>query len=841
MPRVLTLAAQAAEVIRAEIQRARGNEVCFIANVSSEGLVDSPRVVARGNSRAVLAALAEAPAGSLAIHNHPSGLLDPSEPDLRIAADLYGQGVGFAITDNEVRELYVVVEPPLRRESKPLIEDDIVELLAPGGPMQRWHGAYEDRPSQRDLARSVAVAYNEGGIVLAEAGTGTGKSVAYLIPAIRWAVQNGERTVISTNTINLQEQLVRKDLPLLARVLGDNFRFALVKGRHNYVSIRRARLAAQVQGALFDDPQRRAMAAVLEWLETTTEGSLQDLPFTPPPEVWEEVLSDSDVCLRAKCPHFEQCFYQKSRRQASQADILVANHHLLFSDLSVRKTQENYTAPLVLPPYRRVVLDEAHNLEDAATEHLGVSVSRRGLFRLLGRLERRGKGLLHAFESKLQGARADLLQAEALRQVGDELKPLVERARDRSHDFFVQIDQVLINAEDGVLRLTETFNASDVWTSGLDTQHENVLVLLETLIKGVERLRETVLVDRQWTELLHEQLVELNGVRNRLLEAAEALRVVFVPTDDSVLVRWLERRSQPGGEANVFIRAAPVDLAEVMRDVLFDRVDSAVLTSATLATRDGFGFFRRRLGLSAGLRVREEVHASPFEYESQAMIAVPNDLPTPGPGESGFDRATADVVSDVTAITGGGVFVLFTSYRALRTVASELRRRGLHNRWPLFVQGEAARTRLLDSFAASGCGVLLGVNSFWEGVDVPGDPLRGIVIAKLPFKVPTEPLTAARIEAIERDGGNSFVDFVLPHAALRLKQGFGRLIRTRTDRGAVVLLDRRVLERGYGRFFLESLPPAPVKTGPWQELRLQLVQFYRAGSAVGLAGAGSPA
>ena len=826
MQRLLHLTVEASEFIAAEIKRARGNEVCFHAVVADDGAIHTPRVVARGNARAVLALLRDAPPG-IAIHNHPSGVLEPSEADFRVAHDLYEQGQGFGITNNEADELYVVVEPPQQRERVLLNEDGVDAVLAPGGAMEQWHGAYEDRPSQRDMTRSVARAYNEGGVVLAEAGTGTGKSVAYLIPAIKWAVENKERTVVSTNTINLQEQLVRKDLPLLKRVLGGEFKFALVKGRHNYISIRRARLAAQTQQVLFDDPQQRAMTGILQWLDTTTDGSLQELPFSPPAEVWEEVQSDGDVCLRAKCPHFEQCYYQKARREAAAAEILVANHHLLFSDLGVRKIQENYTATVVLPAYRRIVLDEAHNIEDAATEHLGASISRRGLFRLLGRLERRGRGLLPAIESKLRTAEPDLLQEEALRQIGDELKPLLERLREYSAELFVWLDQMLVNAEDGVMRLTEDFKASPAWTNGLDTLHHNVSLQLDLLLKGIDRLREHVLVDRKWTEFLQEQLIELNGILNRLAGAADALNVTFAVDDDGSLVRWLERRSNPGGDANVTLRAAPVDLSEVMRDALFDRVETAVLTSATLATRAGFGFIRQRLGIGSGLRVREEVHPSPFDYETQAMVAVPTDLPIPHAGENPqFDRATAQVVADLTAASDGGVFVLFTSYRSLRVVATELRRRGLHQRWPLYVQGEGTRTTLLDNFVKSGNGVLLGVTSFWEGVDVPGDPLRGIIIAKLPFKVPTEPLTAARIEAIEKDGGSSFAQYVLPHAALRLKQGFGRLIRTRNDRGSVVLLDRRVLEKSYGKYFLDSLPPAPLHTGSWSDLRFELASFY---------------
>ncbi|MGH7506825.1 MAG: ATP-dependent DNA helicase, partial [Longimicrobiales bacterium] len=270
-----------------------------------------------------------------------------------------------------------------------------------------------------------------------------------------------------------------------------------------------------------------------------------------------------------------------------------------------------------------------------------------------------------------------------------------------------------------------------------------------------------------------------------------------------------------------------IDLAPALRDALFDRVDTAVLTSATLATRNGFGFVRDRLGLGAGLRVQEGLYASPFDFATQTLLAVPNDVPVPhGEHSSRFDDAIGRVIEDMARASDGGLFALFTSYRSLRAVAALLRRRGTATRWPLFVQGEAARSKLLGDFTGSGRGILLGVASFWEGVDVPGEPLRGLLLTKLPFKVPGEPLTAARLEAIENDGGNSFRDYMLPHAALRLKQGFGRLIRTRADRGGIVLLDRRVLEKSYGRYFLGSLPPAPLRTGPWAELAAELRAFY---------------
>jgi ATP-dependent DNA helicase DinG len=316
-----------------------------------------------------------------------------------------------------------------------------------------------------------------------------------------------------------------------------------------------------------------------------------------------------------------------------------------------------------------------------------------------------------------------------------------------------------------------------------------------------------------------------------------------MPVDDAVpLVRWIERRGREerGSRApNIAASAAPIDLAGLLREALFEPVHSTVLTSATLTTRDDFSFLRRRLGIDSGVRAVESVHPSPFDFQQQTILAVPSDMPDVRENSRQFALAVAGVVEDHARLTDGGLFVLFTAYGAMRSVADELARRGTPGRWPLFVQGTAPRAALLQRFTDSGRGILLGVASFWEGVDVPGDPLRGLIITKLPFKVPTEPLTAARIESIDSNGGNSFYDYMLPHAALRLKQGFGRLVRTRTDRGAVVILDPRLLNRGYGRYLLASLPPAPLVTGPWQELLGQLRTFYDrpAGASSGTAAA----
>jgi len=850
--RDLKLSPTAAERMRRAITRARGNEVCFLARVEEDGTVEEPRVVARGRRDAVLAAVRDAESGMLVIHNHPSGELEPSDPDLTLAADLYARGVGLAITDNRALELYVVVEPARARQVVPIDVREVEWVLGPGGPVQEWHPAYEDRPAQRDLAAAVVEVYNRGGIALVEAGTGTGKSIAYLLPAVRWALQNRERTVVSTNTINLQEQLVGKDLPFLRKALGEPFRFALVKGRRNYVSIRRARLALQAQAVLFDDAAQAELRAIGEWLRETRDGTLQDLPFTPSPEVWDEVASESDACLRAKCPHFQECFYQRARRDAAGADILVVNHHLLFSDLAVRRAQGNFTAPAVLPPYHRLILDEAHNLEEAATSHLGASVTRRGLARLLGRLDRRGKGILAAVEERLRAGPDDLLQQDALAEIAGRIRPAVERAREHATELFGRLE-VLVNASaDGIERITPESTLRPEWDA-IATLRDSAVLVLEDLARLLDGLRGRILLDSRWAEALEEPLIELSAAAGRIRGAGEAIRLALSPAEDALpMVRWLERRGAAAvregalaaggaGGANTGARAAPIDLAELLRDDLFERVDTAVLTSATLATRDGFGYLRRRLGLvGGGLRLHEAVFPSPFDFETQTVLAVPTDVPEPrGEADGVFDRATARVAADLARASDGGIFVLFTAYRALRSVAAELRGAGLEARWPLFVQGEMPRAKLLERFTASGRGILLGVASFWEGVDVPGEPLRGLVLAKLPFQVPSEPITAARIEAIAREGGNPFRDYTLPQAALRLKQGFGRLIRSRTDRGAVVLLDRRILERNYGGYLLESLPPAPLRAAPWPVLRAELEAFYARGPAPrGVAGGG---
>jgi ATP-dependent DNA helicase DinG len=832
-------------LLQAEIAAAHGREVSFVVRADANGTIAEARVVARGTVDAVLALPGVAERGDMLLHNHPSGVLEPSGADLAVAARLHDGGVGFGIVNNDVTSLYVVVECPRRRSVVRLDPVAVAALLSETGPVARalggggGGGSFEDRPGQRDMAAYTADVYNDGGIALLEAGTGVGKSFAYLVPALEWARANGERTIVSTNTINLQEQLVGKDLPILARALSAGDRpvtFALLKGWRNYLCLARLDQARAGQDSLFDDARGAELESLAGWAARTGDGSLADLAEEPSSDVWDAVAAESDLCTRLKCPHFERCFLFQARRRAAEADVVVVNHHLLASDLAVRIASDNWQEAAVLPPYRRLVLDEAHHLEDVAAQHLGTQVSMLGVQRLLGRLERNGRGLLPTLAAEL-GTHDDLLSAASRDLLTQTLLDALAAARRGAEELFGRLARRL-EAEPGraggagggtapVLRLTDAFAADDVWPAGLGVALENLLVAFGRLRDGVETIADRLSLDDP-AERRTQLVGELRGVVRRLDAAAEGLKAALQPPPAVSLpsVRWLERRGRK--TPNLTLAAVPLDLAPVLKEALFDRVETAVLTSATLAAGGEFTFLEERLGLAlppSRVTIRE-VLPSPFDFPSQCLFGIPTDVPEPRDDESGHDAAVARILVELAHASDGGIFALFTSHGALRRAADAVRGQ-LGGRWPLLVQGEGGqRDQLLRRFREAGSAILLGTDSFWEGVDVPGRALRVLILAKLPFKVPSDPLTAARLERLSDSGLDGFTHYLVPHAALKLKQGFGRLIRSKTDVGAVVLLDRRVVTKRYGRMMLEGLPPASKAIGNWVDVRRALEEFF---------------
>ena len=831
-PRSDRLASPASAAMRAAIRLAGGREVCFVCSVDDEGIVQSARVVARGDVGSVLALPGFARRGEMLLHNHPSGLLEPSGADYDVAARMHDDGIGFGIIDNDATQLYVVVEVPRAEATVRLDPASVEHDLGPDGAIAKQHARYEDRASQRAMAATIAQVYNTGGVGLLEAGTGVGKSLGYLVPALRWSAANGERTIVSTNTINLQEQLVGKDLPFLATALSDQkVRFALLKGWRNYVCLARLEQASGGAAQLFDEGMAAEVGKLAAWAARTKDGSLADLPTPPRPEVWDEVSAEGDLCTRMKCSYFDECFVFKARRAAAEADVIVVNHHLLLADLAVRRAAQNWDDAAVLPAYGRLVVDEGHHLEDAAATHLGSTVTRRGLVRLMNRLDRRGKGLLPALASRLAASK-DLLSTASLDLVEARLEPAVSGLRAKSGLLFDLLDMFIQEAGQPIVRLTDEFSTHRIWKAGLKVALEDTLLEIETLGQGLRVVRDRIEGSAKLDEELGPVLNEMRSVTKRLQAHGDGLRKALTPEASDKSVRWIEVR---GKDRSVAVASVPLDLAPILREDLFKRLDSTIVTSATLTASQGsvahdahrFDFLAARLGLDdPELTTTTAVFDSPFEYESQSLLVIPSDIPAPNVDADGHRKAITRIVLDVAESSDGGLFVLFTSHREVRQLADELRARGVERRWPLLVHGDESRDVLLARFRDAGQAILLGTASFWEGVDVPGDALRALVIAKLPFRVPTEPVTAAQCEAIVARGGDAFAEYMLPHASLRLKQGFGRLIRTGTDRGVVVLADPRVVTKRYGRGLLEALPPARRVIGKWGVVVGRVREFY---------------
>src|SRR5881394_1933043 len=681
-------------MLQAEIAAAHGREVSFVVRSDGNGMIVQARVVARGTVDAVLALPGAADRGDMLLHNHPSGVLDPSGADLAVAARLHDGGVGFGIVDNAVTALYVVVECPRARSVTRLDSIAIAELLSETGPIARALGGttFEDRPGQRDMAAFTADVYNDGGIALLEAGTGVGKSFAYLVPALEWARTNGERTIVSTNTINLQEQLVGKDLPILARALSAGDRpvtFALLKGWRNYLCLARLDQARAGQESLFPEGRGAELETLAGWAARTSDGSLADLAEEPSPDVWDAVAAESDLCTRLKCPHFDRCFLFQARRQAAEADVVVVNHHLLASDLAVRIASDNWQEAAVLPPYRRLVLDEAHHLEDVAAQHLGTQVSMLGVQRLLGRLERNGRGLLPALAAELS-SHEDLLGAASRDLLGRTVLDALGAARRWADELFARLGRRLDTEQ--VLRFTDAFAEDGVWREGLDVALDNLLIAFSKLRDGVETIADRLSIDDP-AEMRTRLIGELRGVVRRLDAAAEGLKATLQPVGYrppvGPAVRWMERRGRR--TPNLTLSAVPLDLAPVLKDALFDRVETVVLTSATLAAGGEFTFLEERLGLSlppSRVTVRE-ILPSPFDYGAQCVFGIPTDLPEPRDDESGHGAAVARVLLELAHASDGGIFALFTSHGALRRAADAIRGQGqVGARWPLLVQGD---------------------------------------------------------------------------------------------------------------------------------------------------------
>ena len=729
----------------------------------------------------------------------------------------------------------MIAFPEVKDELALLDPEQLAHDLGPDGPIATAMRQYEDRPAQREMARAIATLYNDTGVGLIEAGTGVGKSLGYLLPALRWAALHGERTVVSTNTINLQEQLVRKDLPFLADALASQqpVRFALLKGWRNYLCLLRLEQAKLIGPSLFED-NTGGLEAISLWAARTEDGSLGDLSQPPAPEVWDEVAAEPDLCIRNECPHLEKCFLFKARRAAAAADVVVVNHHLLMSDIAIRRMAGNWEDAAVIPSWNRLIVDEGHHLEDAAASHLGETATRRGFQRLMSRLVGRGSGkghggLLASLEMRLRSRRDDMFSSASLDLLDERILPAVDAVRQKGGVLFDLLEVFLSENGQQVVRLTDDFATHKIWHMGLGAALEDFVSQSAVLSDGIAMIRKRLEGEEKPDEATGALVNELRGACRRIEAVAAAIHGALEPGSDShKRIRWIESRGeQRGRDMNVAVTWVPLDLAPILRDNLFEKVKTTIVTSATLSTDSRFDFLSGRLGLDQlDIPPVTESFPSPFDFKRQAILAVPTDTPPPNIEPAKHFSAVMNMVEEFTSASDGGIFVLFTSRRDVKQAAAELRARGMASDRPLLVHGEESRDALLTRFRDSGRAVLLGTSSYWEGVDVAGHALRGLLIAKLPFRVPTEPVTAAHCEAIIERGGDPFAEYMIPHAALRLKQGFGRLIRSRDDRGAIIIADSRVATKAYGATLLRALPPARRILVNWTQVAAELRAFY---------------
>ncbi len=782
------------------IGEAEGNEIFFRGIPNEDGIVEDVVVLARGNKHSVPAIMNKMKRREVIIHNHPSGHLYPSDPDVAIASMYANQKSGASyIINNDLTDIYVIVE--LTPEENVAI--DIKPYFERKGMLSQAFPEFEYRDEQLQMASVIEKGLNEGKKVIVEAGTGTGKTLAYLLPSIEWAIQNQKKVVISTNTINLQEQLLNKDIPIAKRVIQGDFNYLLVKGRGNYLCNRKVMNMASGETVDFEEftqSQKEQFQAILRWSAKTKKGDKGELPFEVDNFVWEFFHSESDMCSGPKCPYKGECFFLKSREEKKQADILITNHHMYFADLSIRKETGFNTEYAILPDYDLVVFDEAHNIEKVARDYFSYESSKYSFTKTMNQIYNTGKkkkklGSYQLLLNYLKNIKFDNYK-EVERLIATDLTERHIDLQKRGGDYFMMLIDAFSRGQKGNVsaRLRpEELEHAPFWPD-LKEAEEELLLTYNSYMKKVRSLVRVV-----------KEADDESGIINDFTKYIDRLEAFFMnfkfiqEMDDNNFIYWV---SVNGVKNNAKLVATPLKINDELDKSLYINLDHIVFTSATIAIGDDFNYFKESIGLTE--ETLEKVIHSPFDYDRQMRVYIPSDVPLPN--DKNFTYEIKDFIKELVRRAKGNTFILFTSYSSLNymyyMIKDELEEEG----YDLFIQGMAPRNQIVNMYKMSKKPVLFGTDSFWEGVDVKGEKLSSVILVKLPFKVPSDPVVEAIIENLNAEGKNAFLEYQIPESIIKFKQGIGRLIRSKDDRGIITILDTRTIKKRYGKLFLDAIP-----------------------------------
>lgn len=790
------------QTIKEYLQENNNKSMIFKATFDDNELIQEPFFLSLYKKKNFEETLTKVGKNEVVIRTTKPNQLYPSDMELELSEELYNRrNIAYCLLSSDLDDFYFVQDIDRIFLEKINIEN----YFSKDGILAKEIKGFEYRQEQEEMAHYIQDAINEDRKIIIEAGTGTGKTLAYLIPAIKWAVVNKKKVIIATNTINLQEQLLLKDIPLAKSIIKEDFSYVLAKGRSNYLCKRlfnELSIGRSIDIEIFSMEAREQIECILKWGNKTKTGDKAELPFEVYPDVWELIQSTTELCLGKKCPYRKECFYMKTRMEKMEADILISNHHVFFADLNVRAETDFDSEYLILPRYDMVIFDEAHNIESVARSYFSVEVSKISFTRLLNRIyqkknkRKKEKSALIRVEDTID--EKDLEDSQQYAYLLNTLKEEISILQNIGDEYFDEIRKIyetnteapirksLNNFEMTKSRFLETLrDKKDIFQSKL----ADFLTLMMSFNNVIDEEKEK-----------NPEVINFNNHLKMFKAYIDSFKFINSFEDDNYIY-WLDINSK---RTNVLLTATPLNIAEKLSTVLFDNLDRLVFASATIVANGNFDYFKKSLGLDEEDCI-ECIIKSPFNYDEQMSVYIPTDIQD-SENINAFVTDASKFILNILLKTDGKAFILFTSYTMLNQIYYSISKKLMNKGFEVFLHGDKPRSQLIKEFKEAENPILFGTTSFWEGVDVQGENLSNVIITKLPFLVPTDPVVSAVSKKIEEDGGNSFTDFQLPEAIIKFKQGVGRLIRKKTDSGNIFILDNRILKKRYGSLFINALP-----------------------------------